>query len=148
MPTRIRSVPRLADGRAGWPLVGALGVTQIVSWGSLYYAFPLLLSPIEHELGWHRASVVGAFSVSLLVAGVAALPAGILIDRHGGRALMAWGSLAAAVLLALLSHTGSLAMFYLLWAGLGLCMAATLYEPAFAVIYRSFGADARKRSRR
>ena len=144
MPTRIRSVPRLADGRAGWPLVGALGVTQIVSWGSLYYAFPLLLSPIEHELGWHRASVVGAFSVSLLVAGVAALPAGILIDRHGGRALMAWGSLAAAVLLALLSHTGSLAMFYLLWAGLGLCMAATLYEPAFAVIYRSFGADARK----
>jgi MFS family permease len=87
---------------------------------------------------------VGAFSVSLLVAGAAALPAGILIDRYGGRALMAWGSFAAAVLLALLSRTGSLGMFYLLWAGLGMCMAATLYEPAFAVIYRSFGADARK----
>lgn len=144
MPSRFRSAPRLADGKAGWPLVGALGATQIVSWGSLYYAFPLLLAPIEHELGWHRSSIVGAFSVSLLVAGVAALPAGILIDRYGGRALMAWGSLAAAGLLALLSRTGSLGMFYLVWAGLGLCMAATLYEPAFAVIYRSFGADARK----
>jgi MFS family permease len=144
MPSRFRSAPRLANGRAGWSLVGALGVTQIVSWGSLYYAFPLLLAPIEHELGWHRPSIVGAFSVSLLVAGVAALPAGILIDRYGGRSLMAWGSLAAAALLALLSRTGSLGVFYLVWAGLGLCMAATLYEPAFAVIYRSFGADVRK----
>jgi MFS family permease len=125
-------------------LVGALGVTQIVSWGSLYYAFPLLLGPIEQELGWHRASVVGAFSLSLLIAGVAAIPAGMVIDRFGGRAPMVWGSLTAAVLLALLSRTESLAMFYALWAGLGLCMAATLYEPAFAVIYRSFGADARK----
>jgi MFS family permease len=137
-----------ASGRAaspaGWGLVGALGVTQIVSWGSLYYAFPLLLAPIEQELGWHRASVVGAFSLSLLIAGVAAIPAGIAIDRFGGRAPMAWGSLTAAVLLALLSRTESLAMFYALWAGLGLCMAATLYEPAFAVIYRSFGTDARK----
>ncbi len=133
-----------AASTAGWGLVGALGVTQIVSWGSLYYAFPLLLGPIEQELGWHRASVVGAFSLSLLIAGVAAIPAGMVIDRFGGRAPMAWGSLTAAVLLALLSRSESLAMFYALWAGLGLCMAATLYEPAFAVIYRSFGADARK----
>jgi MFS family permease len=125
-------------------VIWALGVTQIVSWGSLYYAFPLLLGPIEEELGWHRASVVGAFSLSLLVAGVVAFPVGVLIDRFGGRTLMTWGSFTAAVLLALLSRTGSLGGFYVIWAGLGLCMAATLYEPAFAVVYRSFGADARK----
>jgi MFS family permease len=68
----------------------------------------------------------------------------MLIDRFGARRLMAAGSLAAAALLALLSRSESLGMFYALWAGLGLCMAATLYEPAFAVIYRSFGTDARK----
>jgi len=140
----VLAFPRRADGRAGWPLVGALGITQIVSWGSLYYAFPLLLRPIEQELGWTRPDVVGAFSVSLLIAGVAALPAGVVIDRYGGRALMAAGSFAAALLLALLSRTQSLTAFYLIWAGLGLCMAATLYEPAFAVIYRSFGGDARR----
>jgi MFS family permease len=138
------SFPRMADGRAGWLLVGALGITQIVSWGSLYYAFPLLLHPIEQELGWNRPSVVGAFSLSLLIAGVASLPAGVVIDRYGGRALMASGSVVAAALLALLSRTESLSTFYIVWAGLGVCMAATLYEPAFAVIYRSFGADARK----
>lgn len=131
-------------GRSGWGAVAALGVTQIVSWGSLYYAFPLLLAPIEQELGWYRASVVGAFSLSLLIAGLAAIPAGMVIDRFGGRMPMAWGSLTAAVLLAALSRSESLATFYAVWAGLGLCMAATLYEPAFAVIYRRFGADARK----
>jgi MFS family permease len=125
-------------------LVCALGVAQIVSWGSLYYAFPLLLGPIEQELGWARSSVVGAFSLSLLIAGASALPAGILIDRFGGRALMSWGSLAAAGLLALLGRTESLGAFYVIWVGLGMCMAATQYEPAFAVIYRSFGQDARK----
>jgi MFS family permease len=104
----------------------------------------LLLGPIEQELGWTRPDVVGAFSVSLLIAGAAALPAGVVIDRYGGRALMAAGSFAAALLLALLSRTQSLAAFYLIWAGLGLCMAATLYEPAFAVLYRSFGSDARR----
>jgi sugar phosphate permease len=103
--------------------VWALGVTQIVSWGSMYYAFPLLLAPIEQELGWHRASVAGAFSLRLLVAGVAAFPVGVLIDRLGGRALMAWGSFLAAVLLALLAHTSSIGVFYVIWAGLGLAWA-------------------------
>jgi hypothetical protein len=140
-----RSSPSLdAAHRPGWALIGVLGVTQIVSWGSLYYAFPLLLAPIEQELGWQRASVVGAFSLSLLIAGAAAIPVGMVIDRIGGRAPMAWGSMLAAVLLAVLSRSDSLLMFYALWAGLGVCMAATLYEPAFAVIYRSFGTDARK----
>lgn len=134
----------LVDKAAPWRVVWALAVTQIVSWGSLYYAFALLLGPIEAELHWARTSVVGAFSVSLLVAGVAAFPAGALIDRFGGRMPMALGSLCAAALLALVAVTHSLMVFYLLWAGLGLCMAATLYEPAFAVIYRSFRADARK----
>jgi hypothetical protein len=73
-----------AAHRPGWGLIGVLGVTQIVSWGSLYYAFPLLLAPIEQELGWQRASVVGAFSLSLLIAGAAASRP---IDRRvGGRA--------------------------------------------------------------
>jgi predicted MFS family arabinose efflux permease len=139
-----KPAPDRAPRAYPWLAVWALGVTQIVSWGSLYYAFPLLLGPIERQLGWARSEVVGAFSLSVLVAGVAALPVGISIDRFGGRALMSWGSLAAALLLALLSRTESLAAFYLIWIGLGACMAATLYEPAFAVIYRSFGEDARK----
>jgi MFS family permease len=127
-----------------WRLVWALAITEIVSWGSLYYAFSVLLVPMERDLGWDRSTLVGAFSLSMACAGLGSWPAGALIDRYGGRTLMSLGSLAAAGLLALLAHTHSVLPFYLIWIGLGFAMAAVLYEPAFAVIYQSFKDDGKK----
>jgi MFS family permease len=127
-----------------WSIVWALSVTQVVSWGSVYYAISVLLQPIEAELGWSRDAIIGAFSLSLLFAAFGAYPVGAWIDRHGGRWLMTAGSVAAAALIAAMSQNNSLTVFYLLWAGLGICMAMTLYEPAFAVITHAFGSDARK----
>ena len=80
----------------GWPLVWALAAAQLVSWGSIYYSFSLFVVPMESELGWSRASLNGALSLGLLVSGLVAYPIGARIDRHGGRAVMALGSLAAA----------------------------------------------------
>ncbi len=34
---------------------GALVVAQLVSWGSIYYAFSLLVVPMESAMGWSRA---------------------------------------------------------------------------------------------
>ena len=125
-------------------MVWTLSVTQVISWGSMFYAIAVLLVPIEQELGWSRDAIVGAFSVSLLCTGLTSLPVGILIDRYGGRAVMGCGSLMAAVLFALLSQVHTLAAFYAIWVGLGFAMSMTLYEPAFAVITMCFGANARK----
>jgi len=130
--------------RAPWPLVWALGITEIVSWGSLYYAFSVLLLPMERDLGWDRSTLVGAFSLGVLCTGLGSWPAGALIDRYGGRALMSLGSLAASGLLALLAQAHSVMWFYLIWMGLGFAMATVLYEPAFAVIYRSFKEQGKK----
>jgi MFS family permease len=122
----------------GWALVWALAVAQLVSWGSLYYSFSLFVVPMEAELGWSRTTLNGALSLGLLVAGLLAYPVGAWIDRHGGRAVMSLGSLSGAALLGVWSTTNSPALFYLLWLGLGFSLAATLYEPVFAVITRSF----------
>ncbi len=127
-----------------WSVVWVLSVTQIVSWGSLFYAISVLTGPIEKELGWSRDTIVGAFSLSMICSGLAAYPVGELIDRYGGRFVMGGGSLLAAVMLALLSQTTSLAAFYAIWVGLGFAMGAVLYDPAFTVITASFGAYARK----
>jgi MFS family permease len=132
------------SSRPPWRIVWALSVTQIVSWGSLFYAFSVLLEPIERDTGWARDSIVGAFSLSLLVAGLGALPVGMLVDRFGGRRIMSLGSVLAGTLLLALARTESVLLFYAVWAGLGVAMAMLLYEPAFAVIYASFGAAARK----
>ena len=130
--------------RLPWRVVWTLSVTQVISWGSMFYALSVLLVPIEQELGWSRDAIIGAFSLSLLCTGLTSLPVGMLIDRYGGRAVMGCGSLAAAVLFLLLSRVETLTAFYAIWVGLGFAMSMTLYEPAFAVITACFGGSARK----
>jgi MFS family permease len=125
----------------GWALVGTLGITATVSYGILYYGFSVFISPMSAEMGWSKTQITGAFSIAQLVAGVAAIPAGRWIDRHGSRALMTAGSVLAAATLAAWSFTASLAAFYMLMAVLGIAMAAVLYEPAFAVVATWFRRD-------
>jgi hypothetical protein len=65
---------------------------------------------------------------------VAAIPVGRWLDRHGARALMTAGSAAATALVLAWARVTDLGTFYAIWAGIGVVMAAVLYEPAFAVI--------------
>ena len=124
--------------RGGWGLVAALATAQLVSWGSIYYSFSLFVVPMESELGWSRPALDGALSAGLLVSGVAAYWVGAWIDRGRARALMTLGSALAAVLLAAWSQVSGIAVFYLVWLGIGLSLAATLYEPVFAVLTRLY----------
>lgn len=130
----------MRDGRLyyGWILVLALGVTETTSWGILYYTFTVFVTPMEAELGWSRAAMTGAFSAALLLSGVAAVPIGRWLDRHGARLVMTLGSCAGTLLLLAWSAVRDLALFYLIWAGIGVAMAAVLYEPAFAVVAKWF----------
>lgn len=116
-----------------------LSLGQLISWGLVYYTFPLFVVPMTEELGWSRSALFGALSSGLLVAGLSSIPVGALIDRGHGRLLMTGGSLLAAALLLMWSRVGSLPVFYALWIGLGACQAVLLYEPAFAVITRVYG---------
>lgn len=135
--------PEPETGRR-WSVVAALGVTQIVSWGSVYYAFAVVMGDVARDLGASSPAVVGAYCVALLVSGLVAAPVGRHIDRHGARAAMAAGSLAAALLLAAFSQVTSVLALYATWAGLGFVMGLVLYEPAFAALALVFRADLRK----
>jgi MFS family permease len=124
--------------------IGILAVTQIVSWGALYYAFAILAPGIRRELGLAPEEVFGAFSWALLVAGAAATPVGILLDRHGGRYVMAGGSFLSFLGLGWLGRCTGAASYYAAWTLIGLAMALTLYEAAFATIQRRLDAGARQ----
>jgi MFS family permease len=118
----------------GWPMLIGLSTAETFSWGVLYYCFSVFLQPIEMEMGWTRTQVTGAFSLALLVSGLAAVPVGHWLDARGARALMTFGSVAGAVLLAAFATVRSLETLYLVWLGLGVVMAMVLYDPAFAVV--------------
>lgn len=122
----------------GWVLVLTLGVTETISWGVLYYAFTVYLAPMEADLGWSRGDLTGAFSVALLLTGLAAIPVGRWLDRHGPRLLMSVGSILATLLVLGWSRVDTLPQLYVLWAAIGLAMSATLYDPAFATANRWF----------
>ncbi|MFM0491730.1 MFS transporter [Paraburkholderia graminis] len=112
----------------------ALAVAQLVSWGSVYYSFSLLVVPMEQAMGWSRTAMNGALSVGLLVSGFAAYPIGRWIDHGLGRRVMTLGSVIAAAMLLLWAEAQSLTMLFVVWIGLGVSMAATFYDPVFAVV--------------
>lgn len=121
-----------------------LAVTQVIAWGTLYYAFAILAADIQRELGWRAETVFGAFSWCLLVGGLVSAPVGMLLDRVGGRFVMGAGSLLCGLGFILLSQACAPATYYIAWTLLGVAIAATLYEAAFATINHQYGLGARK----
>jgi MFS family permease len=120
--------------RAIW----AIGCGQLVNWGVLFFAFSVLLVPLQDAFDAPRWLVAGAFSLGLLVSAVAAPAVGRLADRGQGPAVMHAGGLLAAGLLMAWALVPTIWMTYAVWALLGLCMASILYEPVFAIVGRAF----------
>src|SRR4051812_38731811 len=125
-------------------LVLWLSLAQLITWGSVFYTFALLLAPVERELGLTRAQSSLAFSLALLGEGLCAYPVGRWIDRGHERAVMAGGSVLVATGLALHAFIHSASAFYAVWLLLGAGLAATLYSPVFAVVTRRYPEDFRR----
>jgi predicted MFS family arabinose efflux permease len=137
-------LPLLASRSGRRQFIAGLGIGQIASWGTLYYSFPLIAERMGQDLGLSKPEVYGAATIGLLVASFTAYPVGVAIDRGHGRTAMALGSGLAGLLLLVWSQINGLWALYPLLAGIGLAQAMTLYEPAFAVVARRYGSEARR----
>ena len=122
-------------------ILSVLCLTEITSWGILYYAFPVLSPAITADTGWSTSTIVAAFSLSQLVAAVVGNPVGRILDRHGPRWVMTAGSVVAVPALVVVATSQSLVVFYLGWVVAGTAMGAVLYPPAFAALTRWWGTD-------
>lgn len=130
---------------SGWYMLLALGCTTILSYGTTQYLFGVLEVPLATSFAWSRASLSGAYAVSLLVAGLLGVPVGYLVDRFGARAVMTLGSILAGCALIGLAQINALWQFYLCWSGgLGIAMALILYPVTFTVVTSWFVAGRAK----
>ena len=121
-------------------VLAVLCLTEITSWGVLYYTFPVVAGQITAETGWSRVTTTAAFSSALVVSAGVGVPVGRRLDRVGPRALMTAGSLLAVVAVIVIALAQSLAWFFVGWLIAGVAMAGTLYPPAFAALTRWSGA--------
>lgn len=129
---------------AGRSVIAALGVVQILTWGSSFYLLTVLAGPIAADTGWPLQGIVGSLSLGLLVAGFISPKVGVLIGARGGRPVLAGGCALLACGLAVLALAPGPLVFALGWCIAGAGMAASLYDAAFAALGRLYGAGARR----
>ncbi|CAN7426822.1 arsenite efflux MFS transporter ArsK [Mesorhizobium sp. LjRoot246] len=114
--------------------IWALGLTQIIGYGTLYYSFSILAPAIASEFGLAEGWVFGALSASLFAGSLFAPTAGRWADRFGAGRIMTVGSVAAAVALALCAVAPGRVSFVLALLAMELASSFVLYSAAFVAI--------------
>ena len=125
-------------------IVLPLAAAEIIIWASIFYSFPALLLQWETDLGWSKIELSGAFSLALVISALLAPIVGRLIDNGYAQKVFTGCSIFAALMLAAMSLVEALWQFYLVWAGIGIAMSGSLYEPCFAVLTRAMGTNAKR----
>ena len=125
-------------------VVPALGVAQIISWGTLFYAIAVLGSAMREELKTSDVIVFGSFTCGLFVSGIVSPWVGRRIDARGGRVVLAGGSLVGALACITLALSSGPITLLAGWVLAGVASAACLYDPAFATLHRISGVSYRR----
>lgn len=124
-------------------VITALGLAQILAWGTSFYFPAVFAAPIVADTGWSLGFVVGGTSAGLLVAGLISPQVGRIIDIHGGRPVLLASSLFYAAGLAGIGLAPSLPVYLFAWVLLGIGMGTGLYDAVFATLGRLYGSAAR-----
>ncbi|WP_344785632.1 MFS transporter [Gordonia caeni] len=115
-------------------LIAMFSISSGVGYIAMIQILPVILIPMADDLGVSRTAIAASSTVSTLVGALAAFPVGRLLDRFGGRALMAAGSGIGAVGVLIWSQATSPVVLYAAFAVIGMALVMSTYEAAFAVI--------------
>ena len=124
-------------------VITALGIAQILAWGTSFYFPAVFAGPIVADTGWSLGWVVGGTSIGLLVAGLISPQVGRIIDLHGGRPVLLASSLFYAAGLIGIGLAPVLPVYLAAWVLLGIGMGTGLYDAVFAALGRMYGSEAR-----
>ena len=128
-----------SDKRPITALVFALGIAQIISWGSFYYTIGVVGTAMQRDLGISSAMLFGAFTFSLLMSGLVAPAVGRLIDEWGGRRILSAGSIIACVALLLMAGSQGPVTLLIGSGACGIAMSLCLYDATFVTLNQVTG---------
>src|SRR5262249_38061744 len=124
-------------------VITALGLGQILAWGTSFYFPAVFAEPIVAETGWSLGYVVAGTSLGLLVPGLISPQVGRIIDKRGGRPVLLASSLCYAAGLAGIGASPALPAYLASWVLIGIGMGTGLYDSVFAALGRIYGSEAR-----
>lgn len=112
----------------GWPIISASAVGIGLGMSPLpFYTIGVFIGPISREFGWEPSRVLSALTVYTMAAFFMAPFIGALTDRIGARRVVLMSILMFGIAMMLQSlHTGSLALYLLLWSFIAIFGAGTL----------------------
>ncbi|MGJ3508024.1 MFS transporter [Enemella sp. A6] len=119
--------------------LAALCIAVTTSWGLLFYSLPVAVAPMSAESGWSQTAITGALTAGMIVAALAGIRVGRMLDHRGPRLVMTGGAVIGVLAMLVVAWSPNLIVFYLAWVLAGLAQSAVLYTPAFAVITRWYG---------
>jgi MFS family permease len=134
----------MSEDKASALLIWALGATQIIGYGTLYYSFGVLAPEIAADFGVSKDLIFGLLSGALLAGGALAPRAGRWADAKGAGRLLAPGSVAAAIALAAAALSTNIWLFSVALIAMELASAFVLYSTAFAAIVQVGGSSAQR----
>src|SRR5476651_2343381 len=124
-------------------VITALGIAQILAWGTSFYFPAVFATAIVADTGWSLGLVVSGTSIGLLVAGLISPQVGRIVDVHGGRPVLFASSLFYAAGLAGVGLAPNLPIYLFAWGLIGIGMGTGLYDAVFAALGRLYGSEAR-----
>jgi len=121
----------------GWIIVAAGFVISCVGFGTLM-ALGVFLQPMAADLGWSRASISAAATLSFICMGAGSFLWGSLSDKFGSRAVLLSGGTIVGLGLIGSSQAATPLQFQLLFGGLVGLGAGSFYAPLMSITTRWF----------
>ena len=110
----------------------SLGISQILSYGCLFYAFAQLKIPLAAQIGVAPSDILAAVTGALLLQAFLAPLIGGWIDKYGALTIMTRGLMLGAFGMALLPAVNALWWVWLCMLPIGIGFAMSSYETAFS----------------
>ncbi|TWD45940.1 putative MFS family arabinose efflux permease [Agrobacterium vitis] len=115
----------------------ALGLTQIIGYGTLYYSFSILAPDMARDLNWSTEWIFAALSAALLLGGLSAPVLGRAIDHFGAGRVMTAGSAIAATALVACAYAPGKAGFITALIVIEVAANLVQYGAAFALLVQA-----------
>ena len=122
----------------------SLGISQIISYGCLFYAFAQLKMPLASQIGVAPSDILAALTGGLVLQALLAPIIGGWIDKFGALKILSNGLMLGALGMALLPVVDKLYWIWLCMLPIGIGFAMASYETAFSAAVQIDEDNARK----